>query len=499
MRLEVMNENKQVIDDSSQPDARRVNDHSGKYKNTMIMRTVIPMMAGLWMVVSAYGQGVNAGTYGQGLNADSLWSLEQCIGHAIDYNLQVKRQELMLQSTDQDLQQSKLDLLPSLNGRVEHQLGSGRVLDRGTYEWKNANVSQGDLGLQSDFTLFNGLQGYNTMKMSKANYLMSKEDLAAMEDNVTLQVMTGYLDLLRNRELVEVAGHKVEVTLQQVERMEQLVRVGNEPQGNLLNVKAQHSDAKLAFTQAINAREIARLQLMHTLNLTDPEAFEIESPVLPDPSSVEIPELDSVFQYALIHLPQIRSAEFGIESQERYLAIQRGQRSPRLYARGIYYSNYSDGLINPRDPNPADPTMDYPLDQQITDNQYKQVSMGLEIPIFNRWNVQTSINKAKISLQDAQVQYSTVVLELQQSIQQYHTEAVAARDNYNAAQESVANSSEAYRFAEEKFRVGTGTALELQEARNQLYSSTADMITAKYILIFYTKILDFYMGKPISL
>ncbi|MGW8316025.1 MAG: TolC family protein, partial [Bacteroidales bacterium] len=407
-----------------------------------MLRYFIPIVAGLLTGVPSFGQEESA---------DTIWSLERCIAHAIDYNLQVERQELMMQSTDQDMRQSKLDLLPNLNAGLEHQLGSGRVLDRGTYTWKNANVSQGDLGLQSDFTLFNGLQGLNTMKMSKANYLASKEDLAAMEDNVTLQVMTGYLDLLRNQELAEVAGHKVEVTLQQVERMEQLVRVGNEPEGNLLDVNAQHSDAKLALTQAINAREIARLKLMHTMNLTDQEAFKIEAPELPDPSAVEIPEFDSVFQYALIHLPQIRSAGYGIEAQERYLAVQRGQRSPRLYARGLYYSNYSDGLINPRDPNPADPSMDYPLDQQITDNQYKQVAMGLEIPIFNRWAVQTGINKAKISLQDAQVQYNTVVLEMQQSIQQYHTEAVAARDSYNSALEAEANSNEAYRFAEEKF------------------------------------------------
>ncbi len=448
-----------------------------------------PLLANLMFVAGASGQAPAAG---------SPWSLQECIDHAIGYNLQVKRQELMLQSTDQDLRQSRLDLLPNLNARVEHQLGSGRVLDRGTYEWKNANVSQGDLGLQSDLTLFNGLQNYNTMKMSRATYMMNKEELDAMEDQVTLQVMTGYLDLLRNRELVEVAAHKVEVTMQQMERMQRLVDVGNEPQGKLLEVKAQHSDAKLVLTRAINAREIARLNLMHTMNLTAADSFEIEAPVMPDPSTVEIPELDSVFGYALVHLPQIRSAEYGIESQERYLAVQRGQRSPRLYARGLYYSNYSDGLINPRDPNPSDPSLDYPVNLQVKDNQYKQVSMGLEIPIFNRWAVQTNINKARISLEDSQVQYNTVVLELQQAIQQYHTEALAARDNYLAAVESVANSTEAYRFAEERFKVGTGTALELQEARNQLYESTADMISSKYVLIFYTEILDFYMGKPIE-
>ncbi len=425
------------------------------------------------------------------------WSLERCIDQAIQFNLQVKRQELLTHSTEQDHLQSKLDLLPNLNGSIDHQLGAGRVLDRGTYEWVNTDVSQGSLGLQSEINLFNGLQGLNSMKMNRANYQMSMEDLEAMIDNITIQVMTGYLDLLRNQELADVAEKKVEVTQQQVERMERLVEVGNEPKGRLLEVKAQHSAAKLTYTQAVNARDIAKLTLMHVMNITDEEGFDIETPILPDPSTVEIPELDSVFQYALANLPQVKSKEHGVEAMERYVALQRGQRSPRLFARGLIYSNYSDQLINPMDPDPSNPTMDYPTSDQIKDNRYMQASMGLVIPIFNRWQVQTNINKAKLELQDAEYQYDDAVLVLQQTLQQYYTEALAAMENYNSALEAVANSDEAYRFAEERFRVGTGTSLELQEARNQLYESTSDMISSKFVLIFYSRILDFYMDRDI--
>jgi outer membrane protein len=435
-----------------------------------------------------------SGLYAQ---ADSLWSLDRCVNQAIEYNLDVKRQELNLQSASQDVKQSKMNLLPNLNGSVEHQLGAGRVLDRGTYEWKDASVSQGDLGLQTDLTLFDGLQGLNSMKMSKASYLMNVEELEAMEDNLTLNVMTNYLTLLRNQELVEVAELNVEVTKQQVVRMRRLVEVGNEARGKLLEVKAQLSAAELKRTQAVNTMEISKLNLMHLMNITEAVAFEIEKPLFPEPSLDDIPLLDSVFHYALINLPQIKSAEHGIEVQKRYLAVQQGQRSPRVYARGLFYSNYSDGLVNPLDPDPSNPSMNYPLADQVTNNQYKQVAMGIQIPFFNRWQVQTSINKAKINLQDAEYQYSNTVLELQKSIQQYHTEALASLDNYKSAQESVANSDEVYRFAEERFRVGTGTALEMQEARKQLYESTSEMISSRYVLIFYSKILDFYMGKEI--
>ena len=425
------------------------------------------------------------------------WSLERCIDQAIQYNLQMKRQELLTQSTEQDHRQSKLDLLPNLNGSIDHQLGAGRVLDRGTYQWVNTNVSQGDLGLQSEVNLFNGLQGMNSMKMNRANYQMTMEDLEALEDNITVEVITGYLDLLRNRELVEVAEVAVEVTQQQVERMERLVEVGNEPKGRLLEVKAQLSAAKLTLTQAVNTRDITKLNLMHVMNITDDLGFDIETPILPDPSSVEIPDLDSVFQYAQANLPQIKSKEYGIEAMERFVALQKGQRSPRLFARGLIYSNYSNQLINPLDPDPGNPTMDYPTSDQIKDNRYMQASMGLAIPIFNRWRVQTDIKQAKLDLRDAEYQYDDAMLILRQTLQQYHTEALAAMSNYNSAVEAVANSDEAFRFADERFRVGTGTALELQEARNQLVESTAQMISSKFVLIFYTRILDFYMGRDI--
>ena len=142
------------------------------------------------LIIAFLGSLVVPGLYAQ---SDSSWSLDQCVDYAIQYNLNMKRQELMLQSANQDVTQSKLNLLPNLNGSYEHQLGTGRVLDRGTYEWVNTNVSQGDLGLQSDLVVFDGLQNLNNMKMRKANYLKNVEDLEAMEDMLMLEVMTNYL------------------------------------------------------------------------------------------------------------------------------------------------------------------------------------------------------------------------------------------------------------------------------------------------------------------
>mgnify|MGYP005858610737 CR=1 FL=1 len=430
---------------------------------------------------------------------ESVWTLDRCITHAVENNISLKRQALETEITQHDFRQSKLNALPDLNGQMEHNLGSGRILDRGTYEWLNTDVSQGDLGLMSNFTLFKGLQGYNNIKKSEANYNASQSMLQLIENNLLIKIMTGYLDLLRKEELYEIALEKLELTGKQVKRMEKLVEVGNASMGELLEVKAQASEEKYNMTIAKNQMDVSRLTLIQLLNLQDTKGFLIDRPELPDPSALQIQGLDDVYQAALKTLPQIEGAHYNIVAQEKQLAVARGAFSPEVYIRALYYSNYSDKLINPRDPDPMNPSTDYPVSQQVSDNQYRQVSLGVNIPIFNKWQLRTNVSRAKIGLEDAMYQLEDEKQQLLKEIQQYHADAMAALGKYESALESVTNSEEAYRYAEERFKVGTATALELEEARNRLFQARTEQISSKYDFVFYVKILDFYQGKGLEI
>jgi len=428
-----------------------------------------------------------------------IWTIDECITYALENNITLKRQELNTALKNKDLAQSKLNALPNLNGQINHDLGAGRVLDRGTYEWVNTDVSQGDLGLVSHVTLFKGLQGLNSIRMAAADHNVAKAQLEASENDLLLNIMTGYLEVLLNRELFEIAGEKVRVAELQVERMEKLVEVGNASAGELLEVKATATTEKYNMTQARNNLTYVRLELAQLLNHPDPLSFRVTKPDIEDPSLLQIPELESVYGQALEVLPQVEAARHQITYQSKGLAVARGALSPELFVRALYYSNYSDKLINPREVDPLNPVLDYPVPQQVLDNQYKQVSIGLNIPVFNKWQSRTNISKAKISLEDARYQLEEVRQQLYKDIQRYYSEVLGALDNYEAAKETQANSEEAYRYAEEKFKVGMATALELEEARNRLFTSRAEMINAKYLFVFYLEILEFYQGEMISL
>jgi len=425
---------------------------------------------------------------------ESEWTLSECIKYALDHNIGVKRQELTTELAKKDFTQSKLNALPDLNGVVEHQLGSGRVLDRGTYEWYNTNVSQGDMGIQSTLTLFDGLQGVNRIQRDKALYDMNVANLEAYRDDIMLNIMTAYLELLRTTELSDIAEKKLEVVALQVGRMQRMVELGTQSPGELLTIKSQYSNEKLNLTRAKNAMNTARLDLMQLMNISVSDTFDITHPDMRTPEEMFILGVDSIYGSALEQLPQIRSAEYYVKAQKKDLAVSQGMRSPTLYVRGLYYTNYSNKLTNP-----LDGSYDYPLPQQLIDNQYRQLTLGVSVPIFNKWQTQTQISKARISYQDADYYLENQKQTLMKSIQQYYALALGARDEYFSALELVASSSEAYDAAGEKFRVGLVSAVELEEARNKLFESKSQMVTSRYFYIFYCKILDYYRGEDVVL
>lgn len=426
------------------------------------------------------------------------WSIDACIKYALENNIELKREGLNTEVARHDLNQSRLNALPDLNGQVNHDLGAGRVLDRGTYEWLNTQVSQGDLGLASNLTLFRGLQGYNAMKKAEADYRASVSNLEVAEDNLVLNIMNAYLDVLLNQELYEIAQEKVRVAELQVKRMEQLVEVGNAASGELLQVKSTASTEKYQMTLAKNRMNVAKLELAQRMNLPVDASFAINKPEIMEPSELQVPDLDAVYNKAAEILPHIDVAEYNITSSEKSLAVAWGALSPELFVRALYYSTYSDKLINPREVDPTNPVLEYPIPQQVLDNQYRQVTVGVNIPIFNKWQNRTAISKAKIGLKDAQLGLENTRQQLYKDIQKYHSELLGALDNYRSASESHANSQEAYRYAEERFRVGMATALELEEARNKLYEAQAEMVGSKYRFVFYEKILDFFRGEDVS-
>ncbi len=427
------------------------------------------------------------------------WSLEDCINYALENNIEIKRQILAADVSEFEYQQSKFEMLPNLNAGLIHTFSSGRALNTETYEWQDRRNQDGSFGIAGNLTLFNGLKNYHTIHKKKYDLLYSLATVEKLKNDITIILASSYLQILFDEELLEVAKSQLEITELHVERMKKMVEVGNSARGELLDIVSQRAIENLNVISAGNRLEISVLTLTQLLDFDSVGNFKIIRPQDLIVEDLALPGVDSFYNAAVSSMPQIKGAEYNVNSAEKSLAIAKGDRYPNLFLRSEYYTRYNKAAINPLEMDPANPVMDYPYPDQISDNQYRSASLNLYIPIFNKKEIETRINHAKIALDDSKYKLEQAQQVLYKEIQQAHADAKAALEKYHSATDAVKSIEEAFNYAEHKFNIGIITSIEFNEAKNNLTRARSELLKAKYEYIFKTKILDFYRGVPITL
>lgn len=456
---------------------------------------------------------------------EKVWSLEECINYALDNNINIKKQYLNINYQEELLLQSKLGMLPNINGYASHGYNWGQRIDPFTNEFATDRVRSNNLYLQGDLNIFSGFQQLNTVKKNKLNFQKAQFDADFFKDDISISVATEYLQTLYYLEFVEMANNQLEITNQQVERTQKLVDAGTLAKGDLLTIEAQLASEELSLVEAENNLNLAYLNLSQLMELQTTEGFEIEKPEL---GLIDQPEMytpDKLYTTAVDTRPEIKSAEMGVQSSEMDLKIARGGYYPRLSLNGSLGSGYSGANLIGNDPfveekefgyfytgdpvNPVSPVYTLqggyqsydpkPFGDQLNDNLNESMNLSLSIPIFNGWRSRSTVAQAKIGIEDANLDLQLQKNNLYKILQQAYNDAQAAFNRHKAAQKKVQATGESFKYAEQKFNVGLINSVEYNDAKKEYNNALSELIQAKYDYVFRVTVIDFYLGKPITL
>jgi len=426
--------------------------------------------------------------------AQELWSLEKCIDYALQNNIQIKQQNLNVQVGENQLQRAGMSMYPNLNAGVNHNYSFGRTTNFITNQKERSDIQSSSFNVNTQVTLFNGFQILNTKRQEEFNLMATITDLEKLKNSIALNIAAAYLQILFSEELLETSKKQLELSQLQAERSMVLVKAGSLPEGNLMEIEAQVASDELQLVNAQNQLDITYLTLTQFLDLRNPENFLIEKPELSNfNQSIPGDSPLSIFMQAQQTLPQIKSATNRVFSAEKGLEIAKGGMSPRV-SLGASYGTGAQKLLKSNPLITMDPFMD-----QIKDNANTNVGLSLSIPIFNGFQVKTSISNATINLENSRLNLENEKNILFKDIQQAHADAIAALKKFKATEKNLTALEEAFRYSEQKFNVGMVTSYDYTTSKTRLAKAQADLIQAKYEYIFKTKILDFYRGVPIRL
>jgi len=432
------------------------------------------------------------------------WSLEECINYAYENNIDIKKSIIEVESADDDRLQSKLGLLPTLNASASQSYNFGRSLDYQTNLYQDKQSDNSSFGASTDVTLFNGLQKINTIRKTQFDYLATKYNSDKIRNDMSLNVAAGYLQILFNIELVKNAERQVEISQDQINRTQKQVEAGSVARGSLYDIQAQGASEEANLVSAQNRLMLAYLDLMQLLDLEASVEFDIQKPELEITGAPTILPAEMIYNKSVTLMPEIKSAEYQVLSAERNLSISKGMRSPRLYISGFYGTNYSRQILEIIGYTPEPEKIPIfgdtkPFDQQLKDNRAGNLFFGLNIPIFNGYQVSTNINQTKMYQETVDLNLQAEKLRLRKNIESAHADAMAAYQTYLARKKSVEAFREAFKYTEEKFNVGMVNSTDYNVSKIQLANAESDLVSSKFDYIFKTKILDFYLGKSLTL
>ena len=437
------------------------------------------------------------------LQAEEPWSLERCVKYAYENNLQLKQQVLSSMLSKNNLLQSKLNLLPTLNGSAGYNVNKGRALDQTTYQFIEGETVKGsNFSINSSATLFAGFQKINTIEENRYTYLAALQNVEKLKNDLALNIASVYLEILNYREQVKVAEDQLALTRLQIDRTRKLVEAGSSPEGDLLNIEAQGAQEESNLIAYQNGLDIAMLTLVQLLDLGAGEGFSV---VVPDFSAYVPVDLafssEDIFKTARETFPQIKSASYNIKSADKALSVAKAGFSPRLSLASSWSSSYSSTRqkVIAIDESGMPIYGPYSFSDQFNNNQNWSFGLNLSVPIFNGWQTRTSVDNAKIQRENARLQYSVAENQLFKDIQQSYIDALAAWKKFLSSEKSVQAQQEAFRYTEQKYEVGLVQFVEYSTAKNKLSLAQSELIQSKYNYIFRTKVLDFYRNIPISL
>lgn len=424
--------------------------------------------------------------------AQERWTLRRCIDHAIEHNVTIRQTANVAEQSAVEANTAKWARLPNLNANAGQSWNWGRTQtavkneDTGDYStvYVNTNSHGTNLSLSTSIPIFTGLELPHQYALAKLNLKAALADLDKAKEDISINIASAYLQVLFNEELHQVALGQVLLSKEQQARIGRLVELGKASPAELAEAKARVAQDETNVVQADNSHKLSLLDLSQLIELETPEGFNLESPVI-NQELIPLTPPDEIFQIAMVSKASIQAAQFRLEGSKHSIRIAQSGYYPQLNLNGSLGTNYYS-------------TIDRTFSQQMNDNFNKYVGFNLSVPIFNRLSTRNRVRTARLQHENYALQLDNAKKTLYKEIQQAWYNAVAAESKYTTSHAATFASEEVFKLVREKYENGKATAVEYNEAKQNLMKSQSDELQAKYDYLFRTKILDFYKGIPIE-
>lgn len=448
----------------------------------------------------------------------SKLTLKACLDIALANNIPVKQGELLEQNAKLNLGQSRMNRLPNVSASLNYGINNGRSIDPYTNSYINQQLSSSNSTLSASIPVFKGFQTQNSIQQASYNYQASKMELQQEKDNLSLNVILAFLQLMNDEDVLVLTQKQFAVTEKQVERLEQLNKEGAIAPAVLYDMKGQYASDQLALINAGRAVEMSKLSLAQYMNVPYDKNMQIDREGIDTKMEVYDATAENIYTVALQNLSFVKAAELRTKAANKAIRVAAADLYPTLSLFGQLGTNFSSAARTSTATGTSDVvTSDYvvvngnnsPVISKQTNynsqkidflKQYNNnlgtfVGVSLQVPIFSSFQTRTRVKQAR--LEEKRISYvaDNTKLQLRQAIEQAHLNMTSAWNRYKILGDQVTAFEESFRAADIRFSLGAINSVEYLIVKNNLDRASINLTSSRYEYLLRTRVLDFYQGK----
>lgn len=423
------------------------------------------------------------------------WTLQECIDYAMLNNIALQQARLQKQAATETRKQSQAALLPSLSATTNQSVGYRPWLETGTTTVTNGTVNNkisktyynGTYGINASWTVWNGNQNRNQVKLNKVAEEQANLDIAETANSIQERIAQIYVQILYMNEAIHVNEESLNTSKKNEQRGKEFVEVGRMSKADLAQLTAQRATDEFNLVEAKSNLANYKLQLKQLLEITGEEDFDIAIPEASDEQALgEIPGLGSVYEKALAQRPEIQNAKLSLQSSDLQMKIAKAGHMPTVSLTGGVGTNTASMSSNE-------------WGSQIKTNFDASIGASLNIPIFDNRKTKTAVNKAQIQREQALLDIQNEQKQLYSTIEGFWLDANTNQQKFKAAQSSVASEQASYDLLSEQFHVGLKNIVELMTGKDKLLKAQQNKLQSKYMTILNQQLLYFYQGETLKI
>ena len=456
-------------------------------------------------------------------NAQQALNFYECLELAYSRNLNIRQAHLGKERAASLDKIARYNFTPSLNASFGYTFNFGLNIDPVRNVIGRETRQIGNVGLNTQWVLFDGLQNTNNLKRARYSLMAETENIENAKNELTLLLAQAYLQVLINEELLIIAEEQLKLTEKQMKRTEELVNAGVLAEVQFQELQAQYYREQQNAVVAKNTLEISRVQLANQMMIENYEQLRIK------PLTSELPINDystrspsDLFREARENNPSLKTAYLREEAGRFEVRQALGARYPLIALVAGISTNYANSVPNvtgtqnvtlpigvTQDGIPVFTTITQPVidsenpikpfRNQFVDNVNEFLGISVQIPLWSRYQISNTIENARINYELAKLNTQQTQITLYQNIQQAHAQFLAAKSGLEASIKAERAARTAFENAEQRFSGGLLDQVQLESFKINYANAQSQLTRNRYEYIFRSKIIEFILTNTINL